>query len=150
MGYKPDFVMLFSGLKLRLKNCTTTQLASYTYALYPFMDKCVAVDWKIMVTDDVQSHHIRCHQLQAGDKLSVLLSNFKKQHAKAVILINTQDNYSIVPQFLEGEFVSDKVTNSTACGVHYRIFYEHHIVIIIHRAVVDYRAFICPALAIDS
>ncbi|XP_064393609.1 uncharacterized protein LOC135341066 isoform X2 [Halichondria panicea] len=93
---------IMNGLKLRLKNCTTTQLASYTYALYPFMDKCVAVDWKIMVTDDVQSHHIRCHQLQAGDKLSVLLSNFKKQHAKAVILINTQDNYSIVPQFLEG------------------------------------------------
>ncbi len=76
------------------------------------MDKCVVVDWKILVTDDVQSHHIRCHQLQDGDKLSMLVSNFKEQHAKAVILINTQDNYSIVPQFLEGEFVSVRIKAS--------------------------------------
>ena len=60
------------------------------------------VDWKPLVTDDVQAQHIRCHELQEGDELSMLVANFKGQHAKALILINTQDNYSIAPQFLEG------------------------------------------------
>ncbi len=96
--------MLFTGLKLRLQG-QTALLADYTYALFLLTDKYMSVDWNIMVTaDDVQSHHIRCHQLQVGDELSMLVSNFKKQHAKAVILINTQDNYSIALQFLEGEF----------------------------------------------
>ncbi len=72
------------------------------------MDKCVPVDWKILVTDDVQSQHIRCHPLQDGDELSMLVSNFKEQHAKAVILVNTQDNYSIDRQFLEGECVQGR------------------------------------------
>ena len=71
------------------------------------MEKYVPVDWKILVTDDVQSHHIRCHELQDGDELSMLVSNFKDQHAKAVILINTQNNYSIVPQFLESKFACE-------------------------------------------
>ncbi len=93
--------LFYAGLKLRLKG-RTTLIAAYTYALFPRMDKCVPVDWKILVTDDVQSQHIRCHPLQDGDELSMLVSNFKEQHAKAVILINTQDNYSIAPQFLKG------------------------------------------------
>ncbi len=95
-------MLFFAGLKLRLKG-QTTLLAAYTYALFPRMEKCVPVDWKILVTDDVQSQHIRCHPLQEGDELSMLVSNFREQHAKAVILINTQDNYSIAPQFLEGQ-----------------------------------------------
>ena len=60
------------------------------------------VDWKPLVIDDVESQHIRCHELQEGDELSMLVANFKAKHAKALILINTQDNYSIASQFLEG------------------------------------------------
>ena len=60
------------------------------------------MDWKPLVTDNVESQHIRCHELHEGDELSMLVANFKAQHAKAVILINTQDNYFIAPRFLEG------------------------------------------------
>ena len=60
------------------------------------------VDWKILATEDVQSQHIRCHELLPKDDLAMLVANFKQAHAKAVILINTQENYSIAPQFLEG------------------------------------------------
>lgn len=68
------------------------------------MDKCVAVDWRILTAEDVQSQHIRCHQLHPDDDLAMLVSNFKEGHAKAVILVNTQENYSIAPQFLKGMY----------------------------------------------
>ncbi len=95
--------MLIIGLKLRLKD--KTPITAYTYTLFPLMDKCVpAVEWKLLVTGDgVQSQHIRCHQLIEGDDLSMLVSDFKEKHAKAVILINTHDSYSIAPQFLKGQ-----------------------------------------------
>ena len=69
------------------------------------MYKCVPVDWKPLVTDSIESQHIRCHELQEGNELSMLVANFKGQHAKALVLINTQDNYSFAPQFLEGKII---------------------------------------------
>ena len=64
------------------------------------MDKCVPVDWKLIVTEDVQSQHIRCHELKFDDNLVDLVYRFKKTYAKAVVLINTQENYNIAPQLL--------------------------------------------------
>ena len=68
------------------------------------MDKYVPVDWKILVRDNfkVESVNIRCHELQSGDDLAMLVSIFEQAHAEAVILINTQENYSIAPHFLKG------------------------------------------------
>ena len=66
------------------------------------MDKLVLIDWKIIVNDDIQSQHIRCHALQPGDKVKDLISSFKRALAKAVVLINTQDNYTLAPEFTEG------------------------------------------------
>ena len=60
------------------------------------------IDWKIIVNDDIQSQHIRCHALQPGDKVKDLISSFRKALAKAVVLINTQDNYTLAPEFTEG------------------------------------------------
>ena len=89
------------GLKLKLQD-QTEPFKLFSYALFPLTDKCVPVDWKVLVSDDVESEHIRCHGLRDGDDLSMLVANFKGQHAKALILLNTQENYSIAPQFLEG------------------------------------------------
>ena len=60
------------------------------------------VEWTTIVTKCVQSQHIHCHELLPEDDLAMLVADFKQAHAKAVILINTQENYSIVPQFLKG------------------------------------------------
>ena len=55
-----------------------------------------------MVDDEVQSQHIRCHVLQPEDNLQELVSTFKKALAKAVVLVNTQDNYTLAPEFTSG------------------------------------------------
>ena len=66
------------------------------------MDKLIPVDWKLLVTEDVESQHVRCHELQAGDNLSELIAGFQKACAVAVVLINTSDNYILHPSFLLG------------------------------------------------
>ena len=76
---------------------------SYTYAVSPFTEKPVQIDWKIIVNnDDIECQHIRCHALQPGDSIKELISTFKKALAKAVVLINTQDNYTLSPELTEG------------------------------------------------
>ena len=76
---------------------------SYTYAVSPFTEKPVQIDWKIIVNnDDIECQHIRCHALQPGDSIKELVSTFKKALAKAVVLINTQDNYTLSPELTEG------------------------------------------------
>ena len=89
------------GLKLKHQGHTHPTIC-YTYTLSPFMDKPVYIDWKIIVNDDIQSQHIRCHALQPGDKIKDLVSSFKRALAKAVVLINTQDNYTLAPELIEG------------------------------------------------
>ena len=74
---------------------------SFTYALSPLTDKLTPVNWKLLVTEKVESQHIRCHELQAGDNLSELIASFQKAHALAVVLINTSDNYILQSSFLE-------------------------------------------------
>ena len=90
------------GLKLKLQGQQLPS-ACYTYALSPLMDKPVLVDWRIVVNDDdIQSQHVRCHALQPGDNVKELVATFRKALAKAVVLINTQDNYTLAPEFTEG------------------------------------------------
>ena len=74
----------------------------FTYALSPFTKKLVAVDWKLIVNDEIQGQHIRCHILQADDNLPELVSSFRKAHAKAVILVNTQESFTLAIKFKAG------------------------------------------------
>ena len=91
----------FVGLKLKLQDQPHPSVC-YNYALSPFVDKPVLIDWKIFVNDDIQSQHIRCHALQPGDKVKDLISSFRRALAKAVVLINTQDKYTLGPEFTKG------------------------------------------------
>ena len=88
-----------SGLQLKLDG-QDQPFASFTYALSPLTKKSVPVDWKLFVAEDVQSQHIRWHELQAGDDLPKLITDFQNAYAMAVVLINTSDNYSLHPLFL--------------------------------------------------
>ena len=74
---------------------------------------CVPVDWKLLVSeDDVPAHdHIRCHQLREGDVLSMLLTKFEGQRAKVLVIINTEDNYSIKPHFMKGRLLVHRFFN---------------------------------------
>ena len=87
------------GLQLKLYD-HDIPFASYTYALSPLTDKLAPVEWKLLVTEDVECHNIRCHELHTGDNLPLLIAGFQKAHAMAVVLINTSDDYKLQPLFL--------------------------------------------------
>ena len=89
------------GLQLKLDS-QDHPFVSFTYVLSPLTDKLTPVDWKLLVTEDIEHPHIRCHVLQAGDNLPQLIAGFQKVQALAVVLINTSDNYSLHPTFLSG------------------------------------------------
>jgi len=90
------------GLQLKLDG-QDRPFASFTYALSPLTDKLAPVDWKLLVTtEDIESQHIRCHELQTGDNLSELVARFQNSYAVAVVLINSTNNYSLHPTFLPG------------------------------------------------
>ena len=66
------------------------------------MEKSLPVSWQYLATEDIESENIRCHQLQPEDPVAELLSKFRKSYAKAVVLINTEDNYQLAQEFLVG------------------------------------------------
>ena len=60
------------------------------------------VDWQLLVEEHVEGENIRCHQLQGDDWLSPLLETFKESYSKAVVLINTSDDYNLGSNFTRG------------------------------------------------
>ena len=60
------------------------------------------MDWKLLVTENVGCQNIRCHKLQSGDKLQELITGFQETNAKAVVLINTSDDYFLHPSIWAG------------------------------------------------
>ena len=60
------------------------------------------MDWKLLVTENEGCQNIRCHELQAGEKLQELVIDFQKANAMAVVLINTGDDYFLHPSISEG------------------------------------------------
>ena len=88
------------GLKVKLQGEKEPHVW-FTYAFTPFMDEAIKMDWKCIAIEDVQSQHIRCHELQPGDNVQELFHRFKKAHSKALVLINTQNNYSVDSEFVK-------------------------------------------------
>ena len=92
------------GLQLRLKGSKHQAFASYTYAVTPFMEAPVRVDWKkILTTEGVECQHILCHELQKDDDISLLASRHRKALAVALVLINTNDSLDLPPEFEESD-----------------------------------------------
>lgn len=82
------------GLQIKPDGQTGSS-ASFTYAFSPLTTNAAPVDWKLLVTENVGCQNIRCHEVQAGEKLQELVAGFQKASAVAVVLINTSDNLSL-------------------------------------------------------
>ncbi len=91
-------------------NRETTISKQITYAIPSFTRKFNPINWMVVKNtaqqadkeyDDIDSSYVCCHQLSDGDDLAVLLPKFKQEGAKAVMLINANDDY-ICSQFVEG------------------------------------------------
>ena len=51
----------------------------------------------------IQSEHIRCHVLVPDDDIPQLIAQYHREHARAVILINNADNYTLASPSLHGD-----------------------------------------------
>ena len=90
-----------SGLQLRMHG-QELPFASFTYALPPTVEKPSPVDWKILVSEDVQSQHIRCHELRPEDNLPQLVAQYQQAYAVATVVINSEDSHTLNPSYLQG------------------------------------------------
>lgn len=76
-----------------------------SYALFPGMKQSSPVDWQLLVIDEVAEvteNNVRIHELVKGQDLADVLEGFKHCCTKAVVFVNTENNYK-----LAGEFVSN-------------------------------------------
>ena len=63
----------------------------YTPAIVYNTDIVSDTDWYLLSAYDIVSDHIRIHELREGDDLLACTEEYQRDHAKAVILINTND-----------------------------------------------------------
>lgn len=73
--------------------------SSYDCAVFPFLEKPVSTDYKVLVSKEVPTEHICYHCLTFGDNICQLISSCNK--AQALVLINTDDNYILAPEITE-------------------------------------------------
>ena len=48
----------------------------------------------------IESKHVRCHMLTPDDNIPELIVQYSKEHAQAVVLINTANNHTLVSHSL--------------------------------------------------
>ena len=92
----------YSGLKLRLESQGhNTPLRSYSYASVPGKNQSHPVRWHYLVTEDEGRESICIYELIEGQGLADL-KTFNNCYTKAVILINTAENYELAREFMTG------------------------------------------------
>ena len=91
----------FAGLKVRIAD-RVPRVQTFSYALFPGTEKSTPVDWKLLVADQIEGENIRCHRLLGDEQLSPLLDSFQNNHSKAVVLINTSDDYTLASGLTSG------------------------------------------------
>ena len=74
----------------------------FSYALFPGVKYSTPVDWKLLETEDIEGENIRCHQLQGNELLTELFERYRNSDSKAVVLINTSDDYQLAPDLISG------------------------------------------------
>lgn len=78
-------------------------MRAFTYALAPLTENNNPVKKKRLVTDDVQGDHVRVHRLEASEKLSEIVAQYRGcKQTKAIVVVNTTDSRAVDPAHLEG------------------------------------------------
>ena len=90
-----------SGLKLMVQYKDEPFIA-FTYALTSVTERINPVKKKVLVTEAVQGDHVFVYTLEEGDNLAEMVLDCRGQSAKAVVLINTCEDYSVDPVYLKG------------------------------------------------
>lgn len=93
-------IHILTGLKLRLESQSGI-LQSYSYASVPGTNQNYPVRWQYLFTEDEGKEGICICELIEGRGLSDL-KTFHYGFTKAVILINTAENYELAREFMTG------------------------------------------------
>ena len=75
---------------------------AFNYAPIPLTEGINPVKKKVLVTESVQGDHVFVHKLEAGDNLAQLVAEYRGNSAKAVVIVNTAESYTVHPTHLEG------------------------------------------------
>lgn len=99
-----QFLNLFhTGLQLIEKSAGSQKpFKSFSYATSPVTKEPVTVE-KTLIWHraySIQSEHVRCHVLTPDDNIPELIIKYSRQHAQAVVLINTANNYTLISHSL--------------------------------------------------
>ena len=96
---------LYTGLQLKsAKEKERNPFTCFSYALSPLSKEPVDLEKMIWHRAyPIQSEHIRCHVLDQNDTIPQLIAQYHREHARAVILINDADNYSLASPSLHGD-----------------------------------------------
>ena len=82
------------GLKIRQGQ---QLIASYKYG---HAGDSKPVDWKVLAAEDevIEGEHIRCLLLKEGEDLGQLVEQFQSAHAKAIVFVNSREDFMVEPQ----------------------------------------------------
>lgn len=101
MEFLTSCLLTILGLKIRLQG-NPLPSKFYTYAFSPYT-KLLKGTEEIVIVDTDRSHkHIRCHSLKSGDKLTEIILSLRLKDVVALVLINSNDTYTLAPEFTEG------------------------------------------------
>ena len=88
--------VLVPGLQLRMPR-QQLPFRGFTYAPVSPGNQPIRVDWQLLECGNVEGDHIRVHELVEGEGLVTILRDYQAAHAKAVVLINT-DETLVLPE----------------------------------------------------
>lgn len=89
------------GLILKLES-QSSPLQLYSYARFPGVKQFWSVGWYLLATEDEEMGNIRLHELVKGQPFADLLVKLDHTLTKALVLINTEDNYEVAEEFVSG------------------------------------------------
>ena len=118
----PSYISSFSltyfvGLEIHVTMQGSYFGQMFSCALLPEAQRFSLEGWKVLVNDNRKAENIRCHEFHKGEQLSLLLETFKKNCSKAVILINTSNDYKLPYEFTSGvEFCLPVIVVSKSDG----------------------------------
>ena len=94
------FSSLVAGLQLRRPK-QGQPFRGFTYLPVPPRSLPISVEWRLLESGDVESEHIRVHDLQEeelendGETLIAKLQDYQTAYAKAVVIISSTDSLAL-------------------------------------------------------
>ena len=94
------FSSLLAGLQLRRPK-QEQPFRGFSYSPVPQRSQPISVDWRVLESGDVESEHIRVHDLQEeelendGETLIATLQDYQTAHAKAVVIISLTESLAL-------------------------------------------------------